>query len=866
MGKSKPVLHLICNAHLDPVWQWRWEEGASESLATFRVAVRLLDEHPSFVFCHNEAVLYQWAERLDPALFREIRRLVKAGRWEISGGWFLQPDANLPGTESLIRQIEEGRRYFKETFDAVPRAAYNFDSFGHSGGLPQILRAAGYEMYIHMRPQAGELALPAGLYRWRGVDGTEIPAYRIEVGLYHTEVDNLEEKLEAGAGLALRLDRDVPVFWGLGDHGGGATREDLKRIDAFIARETRVRVVHSTPDRFAKAVRAAAAKAPVHTGDLQRCFPGCYTSLSRLKRAGVENLGLLVQSEALAAAAWWLRGGAYPGENLRGAWQRHLFNDFHDVISGSCIEPAEKDALAIYGASSGKARETRFAASASLVRGAGESPALPVVVVNANPAATRVPVEVEAMISYRPKWSGTWHLRLFDAGGREIPCQEEQPEALLPFNGWRRKVAFLADLPGVGAARYELKLCGGSQPKSGGALEGLNTAPPKEGGSGTPAPQMTSRAIKPPAVKAGAASLEATLAGDTGWIESITAGGANLLAAPAPRALVVRDDADSWGTGVGSWRDVLGEFRSRGAASVVEDGPVRTIVESVETFRRSCIVRRTILYPEWNAVEVRLRIVWNEERRRLKLAFPTALRADSLVCEIPGGAIDRPADGEEHVHGRWCSIEDRALGAAFGIAHNGLHGLDFEDGELRLSVLRSAAYCHERGFRIGNRPVHKFADIGVHEIRLLVTAGEPGEVRRRLSGWADFLAAPPAAFAHMPFGSSTGEGKGDGRPGDKPGSGSLRGAGGGPIVVDGLLTLSAPNVRLLACKRSHDGRALVVRVQEAAGRRTKAILTVAALHGVKRPAFPIPLDLRPFEITALRIERSGLIQGGAWLE
>ncbi|MGZ5513948.1 MAG: glycoside hydrolase family 38 N-terminal domain-containing protein [Candidatus Aminicenantales bacterium] len=179
----KLTVHLICNAHLDPVWQWRWDEGASEALATFRNAVDILDEHPSLIFCHNEAVLYQWTERLDPALFDDIRRLVKAGRWAISGGWFIQPDVNLPCTESLVRTIAEGRRYFRERFDAAPRVAYNFDSFGHSGGLPQILRLAGYEMYVHMRPQADELALPADLYRWRGVDGTTILAYRIAVGL-----------------------------------------------------------------------------------------------------------------------------------------------------------------------------------------------------------------------------------------------------------------------------------------------------------------------------------------------------------------------------------------------------------------------------------------------------------------------------------------------------------------------------------------------------------------------------------------------------------------------------------------------------------------------------------------------------------
>ena len=286
-----PALHLICNAHLDPVWQWRWEEGCGEALSTFGEAVRILREHKGLVFCHNEAILYEWVRVYEPSLFREIRTLVRSGRWHISGGWFLQPDANLPGTESIIRQIGHGRRFFLKHFGARPTVAYNFDSFGHSGGLPQILRQAGYAMYIHMRPQEPDLRLPADLYRWRGVDGSEVLVYRIAVGLYHTERDNITARLAEGTELALRLGRDVPVFWGIGNHGGGATREDLERIDEFCAKERRVAIRHSTPEEFFRAVRRHAASAPVVEGDLQRVFTGCYTSLARVKRraqAGIQ--------------------------------------------------------------------------------------------------------------------------------------------------------------------------------------------------------------------------------------------------------------------------------------------------------------------------------------------------------------------------------------------------------------------------------------------------------------------------------------------------------------------------------------------------------------------------------------------------
>jgi alpha-mannosidase len=856
IGIVSPIsVHLICNAHLDPVWQWRWDEGASEALATFRNAVDILDEHPSLVFCHNEAVLYQWAERFDPALFADIRRLVKAGRWAVSGGWFIQPDTNLPGTESLIRTIAEGRRYFRERFDAAPRVAYNFDSFGHSGGLPQILRLAGYEMYVHMRPQAGELELPADLYRWRGVDGTIIPAYRIAVGLYHTEHDNIEERLRAGVELALRLGHDVPVFWGLGNHGGGATRRDLKTIDAFIAREPRVRIVHSTPDRFFDAVKDAAAAAPIHDGDLQRSFTGCYTSLSRLKRQAVSSLGRLVQTEAAGAAAWWLAGREVPAGELHQAWKLHIFNDFHDILTGSCVEPAERDALAQYGRAEDIARMASLAAISSLNRGSRNSPPLPVTVLNANPSLRRVPVEFECMADHRPFWKGKWRMRLFRADGREVACQEEQPESLLPFNNWRRRISFVDDLPGVGVTRYYLEAEEMPAKKEGaeekrGHIPGVHVP--------FPAAPVPARRLDP------RSGLIAALAG---FARCPSAG-------PLFEPLVVEDTADSWGTGRGSYRKVAGRFKPACPPFVIEQGPVRTITRSVLAHRASRIVMDAVVYPSWPVIELKYRVTWNEERRRLKLRVPAGLGFASLLCEVPGGAIPRPADGEEHVHGRWLVIEGKeVLGAgktqsrgtvrsgdrplAFGIASSGQHGLDFEDGELRLSVLRSSAYCHERGFDLGTResrkgtrtsgtcpPSWKFADIGVHEFRLLVTAGVPASVKAMMPGLADHLAAPPSAYAHLPYDA------------DRAAS------------TETLLTLKPASVRLLACKRSWDGEALIVRLQEASGKKTKAELAVA-LPGqgqggkIEDPErghasrLHVPLALAPFEIKTLRVEEDG---------
>ena len=102
-------IHLICNAHLDPVWQWEWQEGLAEALSTFRIAADFCEQQDGFVFNHNEAVLYQWVEEYEPSLFARIQSLVREGRWHIMGGWYLQPDCNIPGGESIWRQILGGR-------------------------------------------------------------------------------------------------------------------------------------------------------------------------------------------------------------------------------------------------------------------------------------------------------------------------------------------------------------------------------------------------------------------------------------------------------------------------------------------------------------------------------------------------------------------------------------------------------------------------------------------------------------------------------------------------------------------------------------------------------------------------------------
>jgi len=766
-------------------------------MSTFGNTVELLQEHRDLVFNHNEAVLYRWVQQYDPPLFRQIQKLVKAGRWCISGGWYLQPDVNIPGTESLIRQILVGRKFFRKHFGAEPVVAYNFDSFGHSGGLPQILVQAGYKMYIHMRPQDPDLKLPSDLYRWRGVDGSEILVHRISFGFYHSEYDNIEEKIREGTEAALRLNRDVPIFWGIGNHGGGPNREALETIDVCIKREKRVRIVHSTTDNLYEALRKHAATSPVVHGDLQRVFTGCYTSFSRVKRRAQRNLAELVQAEALNAWAWRMGDFQYPSSELDDVWRDHLFNDFHDILPGSSIEPAELDALDQYGKASESLRRLRLAAVTSFNSGKQRKLYIPVTVWNTNPSCPVVPVEVECMIDLRPKWAGDWHLRLYSLDGREIPCQEEQPESLLPFS-WRKRISFMASLPQVGAARYELRIQKGKR----GEKEERR------------APALLKHVLDP----------------RKGLITNLDAGGGReCLSGPLLQPIVAQDDADSWGTGRWRYRDVTGAFQAHPDRHVVlEGGPIRTIVQSVFHYAHSSIEMQTISYSSWPVLEFHLRINWSESAKRLKLSIPTRFRSESIYCEVPGGALFRPADGEEHVHGRWCMLEGTLNGqrTGFAVVNSGQHGFDFKDGEIRLSILRSAAYCHDQGFKINGPRMRKYMDQGVHDVRLLVTAGDADEVLKSLAGLADWLSAPPVLYSHLPIGTTMGQSA-------------------------EFLRLEPRNIRLLATKQSEDGRALILRLQETVGTATKAKLSPNSGKAA------VSFSFEPFELKTIRLEKTG---------
>ena len=174
------MIHMIGNAHIDPVWLWDWREGYQEVRATFRSALDRLKENNQFVFTCACADYYRFVEENHPDMFDEIRERVREGRWVIVGGMWIQPDCNMPSGEAVARQLLYSQRYFTEKFGRAAVTGYNVDSFGHGATLPALLSAAGMKNYVFMRPGAHENGdIPAPLFIWQAPDGSAVTAFRI---------------------------------------------------------------------------------------------------------------------------------------------------------------------------------------------------------------------------------------------------------------------------------------------------------------------------------------------------------------------------------------------------------------------------------------------------------------------------------------------------------------------------------------------------------------------------------------------------------------------------------------------------------------------------------------------------------------
>jgi len=812
MTSKRRTLHLICNAHIDPVWLWEMPEGAAAAISTFRTAAELCEENDSFVFNHNEAILYEWVRRYEPGLFRRIQRLVKCGKWHIMGGWYLQPDCNMPSGESFVRQILAGRAYFKKHFNAVPTTAINFDPFGHTRGLVQILAKTGYDSYLFGRPDQNDCPLPADEFVWVGYDNSEVMAVRFR-DWYNSPLGKAREKIEQR--LADNAEEEFGLMlWGVGNHGGGPSRRDLRAVNKLITETQPCRIRHSTPEAYFKELKRNREGLPKHGKDLNPWAAGCYTSQIRIKQKHRRLENEIYSLEKMACAAAVNKLMKYPFDEIQEALRDLMTGQFHDILPGSSIQSVEEDSLRMldHGLEIAGRQKTHAFYALAAGQPRARQGRIPILVYNPHPFKFRTLIECEFQLADLSREHAEVHVF---RGRRALPSQAEQEASNVPFD-WRKRVAFLAELEPGRMNRFDC------------ALEVIDKKPPLK--------------LKPAKGKIvfKTKELEVVVNCRTGLVDRYRVNGRDCTGKGAFEPIVMKDDADSWGMLTKSYRNIAGRFKLMSAAAgsrfsalrsaklppvrVIEDGPARSIIEAVFAYGSSFICRRYALPKSGTEIEVQTRAYWNEKDRMLKLAIPTVPGKYEYLGRVAYGVGELPNNGDEAVAQKWVAALCRRKDLALTCINDGTYGSDFSEDGLRLTLLRSPAYsCHPDEGRLTTPVTDRFTpriDQGQRMFTFWLNAGKIKDRLERIDREALVKNEKPMTLSFFPSGK-----------GKKP----------VPMAL-----LSDDFVRITAIKRSESNNDIIIRLFEPTGTPRTTVLSLPFARK------KIKVSMRGFEIKTLR--------------
>lgn len=343
---SAHTLHAVGHAHIDSAWLWPVRETVRKVARTFSNVLSLMDEDPGVHFAASSAQQYAWVKEHYPDLFERIRRRVAEGRFVPVGGMWVESDTNLPGSEAMARQFIAGKGFFLREFGIDTQEVWLPDSFGYTGALPQIARAAGARWFLTQKISWNETnRMPHHTFLWEGIDGTRIYTHFPPVDTYNSRV-TAGELAHAERNFADKGRSSVSLLpYGYGDGGGGPTREMAAAIARTGSLEGSPRVVHSTPQRFFETAEAEYPNPEVWSGELYLEFHrGTYTSHLATKQGNRRSEHLLREAELWATTATVRTGAPYPAERLQKAWETVLLQQFHDILPGSSIAWVHHDA------------------------------------------------------------------------------------------------------------------------------------------------------------------------------------------------------------------------------------------------------------------------------------------------------------------------------------------------------------------------------------------------------------------------------------------------------------------------------------------------------------------------------------------
>jgi alpha-mannosidase len=787
--------HMIGNGHIDPVWLWQWSEGISVVHSTFRSALDRMKETADFTFTTSSAQFFQWVADNDPAMLAEIRRRVAEGRWNIVGGWWVEPDMNIPGGEAMVRQGLYGQMTFQRLLGRRASVATNPDSFGHAGTLPQIIKLQGMENYIFMRPGPKEKTIPADLFWWEGPDGTRVLTYRIQFS--YNDGGSVKNRVKS----ILTQTPNQPTksfmaYYGVGDHGGGATKESIKSIEELKVEKGAPAVFFSTTDNYFREVRKGkTADIPVIKDDLQHHAVGCYTAESGIKKGNRQSEAALVTAEKIAALGSKAWGAEYPMKELTTGWQRVLFLQFHDSLAGTSLFEHSQTAREGYGYALDTAHHTINIALQKLEwQVPAEDPSSQYLLIF-NPHAW----EVDGNIEYDLNW-GNNHVssRVEDELGKSLIHQWVAGSS---ETGSRKKIVVRTSIPALGYRQIRI-------------FDGET-------------------AVIKNAVRAEANLLEneflRILISPAGSIGILDKENGKELFSGGPtgcKAVIINDPSDTWSHDIKTFSDETGAFGNP-VIKILENGPLRAITRVTTTYGTSVLSIDWVLYAGSRNLEARVTVDWHEHLKMLKFSFPVDIETPVPTYEIPYGHIARAANGNEDPGQRWIDLSGQKDGNISGLTviNDAKYGYSVLGNDMRISVVRSAVYAHHNPRVLDMNAEHLWMDQGIQTFRMLLVPHQGTWQKRNIPRIAEeFTASSIAVYQGIHGGS-------------KPKS-------------DSFLSVDVPNVVVSAIKHSETGDDIIVRCVE-----TSAFLTRATVD-IRFAGRKWTGDFRPCEIKTLRMNKA----------
>ncbi|MBE9184641.1 alpha-mannosidase [Microcoleus sp. LEGE 07076] len=757
-------IYLVGHAHLDLAWLWPVPETWEVAERTFESVLKLQSEFPDLIFCHSTPALYAWTQEHRPDLFAEIKKQVAAGCWEVVGGMWVEPDLNLISAESMVRQVFYGQRYALENFGELMRVAWLPDTFGFGWQLPQILRGGGVDYFVTQKLRWNDSTqFPYGVFWWEGLDGTKIFSMMsapIGEGIESVKMASYAFDWQVKTGL-------LDALWlpGVGDHGGGPTRDMLnvakrwklspffpslelaKAVDYLSLIESRFlpEVAAAFPENdvpesdnqenlrqleFANLSRISDANPSISQLKNLRTLPiwkdelylefhrGCYTTRADQKRQNRRCEELLYQAELLSSLATICTGAVYPKSELESAWKQVLFNQFHDILPGSAIAQVYADANLAFAQADRACRQILLqsldAISAQISLPNPPQPdAQPILIFNtlnwSRSEVVNLPLPDAAGLAWQ----------IYDLSGQrlvsQIVCGDRPPSQFT--------MLFCAeDVPAIGYQVFWL--CREDSPTPSNAGASPATANKTDLSKLTYGIAQKNALCQETHFPAPQIVLEnelilAKIDQQTGNLSSIwdkvnhrevlNAAGGNQLQA-------FQDSSQYWD----AWNiDPNYQKHQLPAPTLkqiywVERGEIRQSLRVVLQIGKSEFCQDYTLEKGSALLKIKTVADWQETHVLVKAAFGLNVEADFVTCEIPGGAIDRttkPQTATEKAKWevpifRWTDISNHGFGVS--LLNDCKYGCDIQQNQIRLTLLRSSTWPDEQ------------ADVGVSEFTCAV--------------------------------------------------------------------------------------------------------------------------------------------------